>query len=123
MIRPPPRSTRTDTLCPYTSLFRSRSGRAAQACTGPYRQDAGADRAAIFSVLPGEGTMLRQQCRAPSRQPRRSLPRHQEVLPQHARSEEHTSELQSLMRIPFAVSRLKKTTRPEDIIKIKQYIT
>src|SRR3546814_1762786 len=107
MIRRPPRSTRTDTLFPYTTLFRS-----------PYRQDAGADRAAIFSVLPGEGTMLRQQCRAPSRQPRRSLPRHQEVLPQHApcagdrvlpkRSEEHTSELQSLMRISYAVFCLKK---------------
>src|SRR3546814_9711295 len=77
MIRRPPRSTRTDTLFPYTTLFRS--GRR------PFRPDPHpcADR------------------RCP-RNRRRSCTAHR------ARSEEHTSELQSLMRISYAVFCLKK---------------
>src|SRR3546814_11120264 len=78
MIRRPPRSTRTDTLFPYTTLFRSprchsRQGAARPAATA-WRRDAG-------------------------------------PLPQQ-RSEEHTSELQSLMRISYAVFCLKKKKRP-----------
>src|SRR3546814_9526917 len=69
MIRRPPRSTRPDTLFPYTTLFRS--------------PDAG-----------GDG--LRGQ------RPGRIAPR------RHRRSEEHTSELQSLMRISYDVFCLKK---------------
>src|SRR3546814_5816095 len=72
MIRRPPRSTRTDTLFPYTTLFRS----SARACPG---------------------SPLRCGCRARSSLRRGS-----------ARSEEHTSELQSLMRISYAVFCLKK---------------
>src|SRR3546814_4917047 len=67
MIRRPPRSTRTDTLFPYTTLFRSAPGHA-----GPGHH-----------------------------------PRHPQAAPEH-RSEEHTSELQSLMRISYAVFCLKK---------------
>src|SRR3546814_10430607 len=74
MLRRPPRSTRTDTLFPYTTLFRS-----------------------------------------PSRQPRLTInlrlypiPESALAQPRPTRSEEHTSELQSLMRISYAVFCLKK---------------
>src|SRR3546814_1636868 len=85
MIRRPPRSTRTDTLFPYTTLFRS-----AVAAT--------AESAALLRVdcrfwRGGRGPAHRA---APGR--RRGRPR----------SEEHTSELQSLMRISYAVFCLKK---------------
>src|SRR3546814_5402214 len=79
MIRRPPRSTRTDTLFPYTTLFRS--GRA-----GTLRPDRPDD--------PGHG-----------RNPRGDLGTNR------SRSEEHTSELQSLMRISYAVFCLKKTNK------------
>src|SRR3546814_2529541 len=79
MIRRPPRSTRTDTLFPYTTLFRS----AADAGTGLARG------------------RQRRRIRHPANRRRRELP----ALP---RSEEHTSELQSLMRISYAVFCLKK---------------
>src|SRR3546814_20269444 len=78
MIRRPPRSTRTDTLFPYTTLFRSGCAR-----TG-------------FSTL----------CDDPPRRSSHGLARpHQH---EQLRSEEHTSELQSLMRISYAVFCLKK---------------
>src|SRR3546814_1675806 len=76
MIRRPPRSTRTDTLFPYTTLFRSDPG-----CGRPGRAP-GCERAVI---APSGGS--RQE-----------------------RSEEHTSELQSLMRTSYAVFCLKKKT-------------
>src|SRR3546814_2351556 len=79
MIRRPPRSTRTDTLFPYTTLFRSRA------------------RARPHG---GEGAARR----AISRQPERRVGSAEGV----GRSEEHTSELQSLMRISYAVFCLKK---------------
>src|SRR3546814_4454188 len=94
MIRPPPRSTRTDTLFPYTTLFRSRGGK----------------RRFLF-VIPDlirgddEG---RPYVRSRSqRVAGRGSPR----PPHPARSEEHTSALQSLMRISSAVFCLKK--KPE----------
>src|SRR3546814_3734160 len=97
MIRRPPRSKRTDTLFPYTTLFRS------------YRRCVGRRRRA------GQRPPRRPQRR------RRSLvhvARHflQLPPPRHLRSEEHTSELQSLMRISYAVFCLKKkkqTTIPQ----------
>src|SRR3546814_7798736 len=76
MIRRPPRSTRTDTLFPYTTLFRSRSG---------------CKRAAVV--------------------PRHSRHYARGRLGWPERSEEHTSELQSLMRISYAVFCLKKKTK------------
>src|SRR3546814_1079600 len=79
MIRRPPRSTRTDTLFPYTTLFRSR-----RADTDP---PAARGRSAPH--------------------PRR---RHRRGPALGSRSEEHTSELQSLMRISYAVFCLKKKT-------------
>src|SRR3546814_2372811 len=85
MIRRPPRSTRTDTLFPYTTLFRSVSG----------RRDRPADRR--LSVRPDDASH-RSIVPAPHARPRSAPPR----------SEEHTSELQSLMRISYAVFCLKK---------------
>src|SRR3546814_3292848 len=90
MIRRPPRSTRTDTLFPYTTLFRS----------------GGADRAGRQQAWhPFGGGFEVGQCQARGlRQPgdRACGSLHQ------GRSEEHTSELQSLMRISYAVFCLKK---------------
>src|SRR3546814_3560627 len=93
MIRRPPRSTRTDTLFPYTTLFRSdpqgRRGR-----QGP----PGLDRDARSHPEDGRKNRGRAEHR-----------RAHAVAP-FARSEEHTSELQSLMRISYAVFCLKKKT-------------
>src|SRR3546814_1510736 len=81
MIRRPPRSTRTDTLFPYTTLFRSSRG-----CGASWKA----------SSAPARCTAARAaRCR--TRSPRRS--------------EEHTSELQSLMRISYAVFCLKKKNK------------
>src|SRR3546814_15031284 len=74
MIRRPPRSTRTDTLFPYTTLFRSGAG-------APYRGYALPSHRARATPLGAQ------------------------------RSEEHTSELQSLMRISYAVFCLKKKNK------------
>src|SRR3546814_2801330 len=79
MIRRPPRSTRTDTLFPYTTLFRS-----ARTAARRRRRWRG-----------------RRRCPSCSPPPR----------PAARRSEEHTSELQSLMRISYAVFCLKKKTK------------
>src|SRR3546814_9625910 len=79
MIRRPPRSTRTDTLFPYTTLFRSADRRP---------QDARGAAAATLDHAPP--TMLNGEVAG------------------NERSEEHTSELQSLMRISYAVFCLKK---------------
>src|SRR3546814_4335889 len=88
MIRRPPRSTRTDTLFPYTTLFRS----------GP----------------------AQHQLRYPGTE---GAPWHNRPL--QGRSEEHTSELQSLMRISYAVFCLKKkiTSLAMTYIVVYIYIT
>src|SRR3546814_3544953 len=78
MIRRPPRSTRTDTLFPYTTLFRSCRKRSS--CASP-------------PIARSRGRASKASARASGSTPR---------------SEEHTSELQSLMRISYAVFCLKK---------------
>src|SRR3546814_10741242 len=100
MIRRPPRSTRTYTLFPYTTLFRSaRQGIAAER--------AEADRALHrrLSLAKRKAIVVDHQDKAVAlhRGPRRG-----EVEWDDRRSEEHTSELQSLMRISYAVFCLKK---------------
>src|SRR3546814_6729679 len=108
MIRRPPRSTRTDTLFPYTTLFRSHilkkvrsavrnlegsvRSRCMKAAAGSVRDliEAGLSEPAVWRNSYGD-------CVAGGRS----------VM----RSEEHTSELQSLMRISYAVFCLKKKTR------------
>src|SRR3546814_6227220 len=96
MIRRPPRSTRTDTLFPYTTLFRSDEPR--HVCR--HRGCEGLCFAGRYPLL-DPAPRVRYQ-RARDRIPDRL----------HAvsavRSEEHTSELQSLMRISYAVFCLKK---------------
>src|SRR3546814_7630744 len=92
MIRRPPRSTRTDTLFPYTTLFRS----------GP-KWIKGNPPASQFSVYGSAhagifGGIIRSTNQAGILQ----------------RSEEHTSELQSLMRISYAVFCLKKKPQSND---------
>src|SRR3546814_6372505 len=100
MRRRPPRSTRTDTLFPYTTLFRS--GRAVDGAPSPprlrRRGAAHLDHADQhrLRLLGGHHHPFDQR-----------VPRH---LDRPARSEEHTSELQSLMRISYAVFCLKKKT-------------
>src|SRR3546814_4166328 len=89
MIRRPPRSTRTDTLFPYTTLFRSGVG--APGIGDPHLVDA----QVLASQLRGH---LRLEAEAVLLQVQRL----------DHRSEEHTSELQSLMRISYAVFCLKK---------------
>src|SRR3546814_6993788 len=96
MIRRPPRSTRTDTLFPYTTLFRSFCGKPTHPAPrahpdalrlhGLWRQRGG--------TFPADPMALRP------------------------RSEEHTSELQSLMRISYAVFCLKKKTKQCPICRI-----
>src|SRR3546814_10638986 len=99
MIRRPPRSTRTDTLLPYTTLFRSGTGAGGGTAANvafqanPVRVDNLHPRATELDIVrPNQyynGTFV----------------------PEHdTRSEEHTSELQSLMRISYAVFCLKKKT-------------
>src|SRR3546814_5684676 len=89
MIRRPPRSTRTDTLFPYTTLFRSFKN---------WRPRA---RPVCFPRLRVAHPIIRFRLRQP-------------------RSEEHTSELQSLMRISYAVFCLKKKTKHKTN-KLKTY--
>src|SRR3546814_5106167 len=98
MIRRPPRSTRTDTLFPYTTLFRS----------DVVLRGNQLDVVLLALVLqphrvPHLGIGLRQQIGSEHCGPWREGA----ILPA-ARSEEHTSELQSLMRISYAVFCLKK---------------
>src|SRR3546814_2920429 len=87
MIRRPPRSTRTDTLFPYTTLFRS----SVTFCDHFF-----------MGLHSFEGNRFVFRCRC---QNSRKLSK---GYRQQTRSEEHTSELQSLMRISYAVFCLKK---------------
>src|SRR3546814_7882939 len=96
MLRRPPSSTRTDTLFPYTTLFRSLYLR--NRASGVAEQAKGVQRIAF-------GAVVRIAWR-------RSFDRG------WLRSEEHTSELQSLMRISYAVFCLKKKTLLKNTLHI-----
>src|SRR3546814_4813835 len=97
MIRRPPRSTRTDTLFPYTTLFRSLQGRR----LGDTRRlpDGRALPKTIWDEVAAGGNWIGEVL---------STRADGTTYPEHLRSEEHTSELQSLMRISYAVFCLKK---------------
>src|SRR3546814_4170142 len=101
-----PRSTRTDTLCPYTTLFRS-----ADALVEPAHDIAQYALAIIVELARdlrlGPVAARRDGNGQQARQRRHRLARDL-LLPRKDRSEEHTSELQSLMRISYAVFCLKK---------------
>src|SRR3546814_3671145 len=83
MIRRPPRSTRTDTLFPYTTLFRSHAAKVL---------------IALVLTVPISLWIIKNRSDELEK-------------PTNHRSEEHTSELQSLMRISYAVFCLKKKTK------------
>src|SRR3546814_10885150 len=95
MLRRPPRSTLTDTLFPYTTLFRSTEQKRelAEVMTREYVRICGGRPDAIYVVIDD----VEKENWA--------------VGGQLLRSEEHTSELQSLMRISYAVFCLKKKTK------------
>src|SRR3546814_9717430 len=88
MIRRPPRATRTDTLFPYTTLFRSQAERPAGSLSW-HKGDDDQTRPGTLTMTPDPNAIFRGFARA-------------------VRSEEHTSALQSLMRISYAVFCLKK---------------
>src|SRR3546814_5543870 len=94
MIRRPPRSTRTDTLFPYTTLFRSWLSRV------------GADSLGRFVVRTLENEGL--DCRYVAVDRAHPTGFQFKSRSDDGRSEEHTSELQSLMRISYAVFCLKQ---------------
>src|SRR3546814_7013699 len=102
MIRRPPRSTRTDTLFPYTTLFRS---------PDEQRRGGAGDRQLparrLRVPLAGRGRIA-PPGRRPLHDRRRLTPAVTRPWSGAPRSEEHTSELQSLMRISYAVFCLKK---------------
>src|SRR3546814_3552488 len=106
MIRRPPRSTRTDTLLPYTTLFRSTRDDDADVgdllADHPQRVGQGCeydDRGAVLVVVEDRDVEGLAQA----------------GLDLEARSEEHTSELQSLMRISYAVFCLNKKKHTENL--------
>src|SRR3546814_5671208 len=123
MIRRPPRSTRTDTLFPYTTLVRSGGGSLLQLSRVPgggplppcarrrgqraVDREGGGRPAAHLTAAP-----MAAGCRFPATQRRRRGPEtgRRDL---HGRSEEHTSELQSLMRISYAGFCLKKKKQQE----------
>src|SRR3546814_9310911 len=94
MIRRPPRSTLTDTLVPYTTLFRSGNRPPSASPCWPWR---------VCSSDPGYSGERPGQATSGGRYYSSRFPPHLKH-----RSEEHTSELQSLMRISYAVFCLKK---------------
>src|SRR3546814_7335370 len=110
MIRRPPRSTRTDTLFPYTTLFRSvplhrrppalrpELRRAVLQPVPLRRGDSPGGSDPVGLRLDGRGRLHQRLDRPPPQ-------------PAEPRSEEHTSELQSLMRISYAVFCLKKKNK------------
>src|SRR3546814_4787436 len=108
MIRRPPRSTRTDTLFPYTTLFRS-----------PILSTSGlltflGDDPTPEQVRAGFGLVPSYISRAVVRPDHR-----QSLITFGVRSEEHTSELQSLMRISYAVFCLKKKNKKNNVTNKK----
>src|SRR3546814_3098050 len=98
MLRRPPRSTRTDTLFPYTTLFRSRRI-LRQQMQQPFADQF---RAQLLQHL------RRQDVLGHARRRGRRQCVDADIVFRALRSEEHTSELQSLMRISYAVFCLKK---------------
>src|SRR3546814_15504082 len=102
MIRRPPRSTRTDTLFPYTTLFRS------------------------LRALKSECPILSRKGSKATRRRRQAHPcwaRLWNCCGPESRSEEHTSELQSLMRISYAVFCLKKKKNKTYIHHVSTTVT
>src|SRR3546814_4137171 len=112
MIRRPPRSTRTDTLFPYTALFRS--GR----CSGAY--SLGGKRVTKVCLIGAGSTVFMKNLVGDILL--NDIFADCEIALHDIRSEEHTSELQSLMRISYAVFCLKNKNKANQA-QYRQYIT
>src|SRR3546814_2947355 len=110
MIRRPPRSTRTDTLFPYTTLFRSKRGTIL--FSGPMWQAAVAARDELAERWDVACDLWSVTSYKRLREEALAAERHNRLHPD-GRSEEHTSELQSLMRISYAVFCLKKKKKQQ----------
>src|SRR3546814_1005770 len=114
MLRLPPRSTRTDTRFPYTPLFRSPRGiddaqvRRIQMFRQPFGRDQRLAVDVIHCGTPQTGSRRQAANSMLTRRFCRPLFSTLRTLTEPIRSEEHTSELQSLMRISYAVFCLKK---------------
>src|SRR3546814_8095397 len=108
MIRRPPRSTRTDTLFPYTTLFRSILSVKLLSLNGEMDEDTYSVHSQLTPDEP-ENSELRGLLRDASATSGDGWIDQARIVRQ-IRSEEHTSELQSLMRISYAVFCLKKNT-------------
>src|SRR3546814_3034533 len=113
MRRRPPRSTRTDTLFPYTTLVRPRRAPCGQRSRVPRRRHRDPARCASPCELPGPAAMrarVGREVAFAGEQADFVCARgiDEEGLARPDRSEEHTSELQSIMRISYAVFCLKK---------------
>src|SRR3546814_2518331 len=115
MLRRPPRSTRTDPLFPYPTLFRSALDFSMPRLGGVFQE-----------ILVAAVQLLRRGVLRGRRGRRRlglghAAAGHQHCARRHQRSEEHTSELQSLMRISYAVFCLKKTKNKSQHITYKKH--
>src|SRR3546814_5573063 len=138
MIRRPPRSTRTDTLFPYTTLFRSVIPEVLPACAEGHERSGGRiERACPFCSLRavdwrhrggGAETLSVLRSLANVGGPGRvgqaaqtGLQQRRSTFETPSRSEEHTSELQSLMRISYAVFCLKKKTNTKTTNTIQHH--
>src|SRR3546814_6988349 len=108
MVRRPPRSTRTDTLYPDTTLFRSHSPMRSKSLVGngttAFGKRASACAGAAATYIPAEAHRLHILIKSEASDAGAKL-----------RSEEHTSELQSLMRNSYAVFCLKKKKTPTQL--------
>src|SRR3546814_1256472 len=114
MIRRPPRSTRTDTLFPYTTLFRSAEEQAAQFLIDEARR--GRKKPMVGFIAGRTAPPGRRMGHAGAIVSGGKGDAESKIAAMKAagitvRSEEHTSELQSLMRISYAVFCLKKKKR------------
>src|SRR3546814_4818879 len=141
MRRRTPRSTRTETLLPYTTLFRSERCRWRETQLGGLRKSSDPIEQGFVPKLEPEGKTafrhgeIRNIGKMPSqrigkRQPARGvdavrfsdmptqLARSDEIGDGFLRSEEHTSELQSLMRISYAVFCLKKKNKTNTVTEL-----
>src|SRR3546814_6116075 len=126
MIRRPPRSTRTDTLFPYTTLFLScieiLAGQR-QCCRAGVTFDRRLPRDRRFKCVGrAPDVQIRNQAQAGNvfnRLMRRTIFAKTDRIMREHRSEEHTSELQSLMRISYAVFCLKKKPQTTQITVTK----
>src|SRR3546814_3310602 len=108
MHRPPPRATRTDTLVPYTTLFRSPAA-CAWSAHSPSKPTKTGSKPTATSIWTNCASRRKPNYAKPHDQHHdRQIAELDAHNPRSGRSEEHTSELQSLMRTSYAVFCLKK---------------